>query len=216
MPFKSLHLYIPDVPPYDRQETWFESFVGANLLPIIERNVLRRFWFTRYGAVGAGKNIQFRYEIDDPATVAADIARLEATFPDGAHEHVDYDPTGDIGRGEGSRFMGANTRHQNYQARGDIAFDFLHASARLFLHCLSGPDRDGYWQLEQEQVSRFNVLTTMEQFHHLFCNMTGVPTFVAVASHPQHGGRILSLIDGSMFCEQNREWTLGQPIRVLF
>ena len=37
MAVKSLSLIIPDVSPYDRQDSWFQSFVGNNLIPIVER-----------------------------------------------------------------------------------------------------------------------------------------------------------------------------------
>lgn len=180
MPIKSLQLDVPDKVPYDRHESWFESFVGNNLLPIIERNVFQRYWFSRYGAVGRGKHILFRYEVEDEDMVHEDIEDLKARFQ--PNQHDAYDPSGDLGHGENSRFFGANARHQDHDQRGQLAFDFLFASARLFLHCLS-PVGAGYWQLESETTSRFNVRTSLEQFHHLFCNMTCVPTFVVVAEH---------------------------------
>jgi hypothetical protein len=217
MAVKSLSLVVPDQVPYDRAESWFESFVGNQLLPIIERGVLRRNWFTRYGSVGGGKHILFRYEADDLASVAAEIKALEARFPAGPEGHTDYDVAGDIGQGEGSRFLGSNNRQQDRSRRGDVAFDFLHASASLFLDCLSGPDNQGYWQLERETTSGFSVETSLEQFHHLFCNMTAVPTFVVVASHPEViGDQVLSRIQFADLVNKDRRWTMRYMGRVTF
>lgn len=217
MPVRSLSLAVPDTPPYDRAESWFETFAGNHLLPLVGGGQFRRFWFTRYGAVGQGKHILFRYDVEDVQTVASDIAVLEGRFSPGPSGHTDYDVTGDIGRGEGSRFLGQNNRHQDHAARGELAFDFLHASARLFLHSLAGPDPNGYWQLEPETSSTFSTETSLEQYHHLFCNMTSVPTFVVVAAHPEViGDQVLSLIQFARLQNQDRRWSLRHMRRVDF
>jgi len=191
MAIKSVSLIIPDHAPYDGPDSWFESFVGNDLLPVIERSELRRFWFSRYGAVGSGKHILFRFETDDLQAVEAQLEALRSKFSLGPEGYTDYDYPADIGRGAGSRFLGSNSRHQDHGRRGEVAFDFLHASARLFLDCLSGPDAQGYFRLERERTSGFSVETSMEQFHHLFCNMTGVPTFIVIASRPGSSGHHL-------------------------
>src|SRR4051812_37955426 len=61
----SLKFSIPDDRPFDKQESWFQSFVGAIILPVCEKGILGRFWFTQYGGVGAGKHALFRFETDD-------------------------------------------------------------------------------------------------------------------------------------------------------
>jgi hypothetical protein len=217
MPAKSLSLNIPDVPPYDRAESWFESFVGNNLIALVEVCQFRRFWFTRYGAVGHGKHILFRFEVDDLASVAANIEELKNKFELGSEGYGDYDYAGDIGRGEGSRFMGTNTRHQDSSRRGSAAFDFLHVSARLFLDCLSGPDDAGYFQLERETNSKFSVETSMEQFHHLFCNLSCVPTFIAIAAHPGlPGHQVMSYEEFKSVSNNKSGWTLIALSRVTF
>ena len=59
----------------------------------------------------------------------------------------------------------------------------LHAAAKLCLHCLSGPDADGRFELERKNDG-FSLQTPMEQFHHLFYEVTGAPTFIGELSHP--------------------------------
>lgn len=217
MTVKSLSLTIPDNPPYDRAESWFESFAGNDLLPIIESCPFNRFWFTRYGAVGSGKHILFRFEIDDLSSVEAHVNALMKKFPLGPLEYTEYDYGGDIGRGERSRFLGNNTRHQDQNLRGSIAFDFLHATARLFLDCLTGPDQQGYYQLEPETTSKFSVVTSMEQFHHLFCNLTGVPTFVAITAHPKlPGHQVMSYEEFKGVSNRDQGWQLIQRVRVVY
>jgi hypothetical protein len=216
MAAKSLELVIPDTPPYDRPDSWFESFVGSHLLPVIQAAPLGRFWFTRYGGVGAKKWILFRFECDDPAGVQPYIDRLVGAFSPGDSGYCDYDAASDIGEGEGSRFLGANGRHHDKRRRGDLAFDFLHATAKLFLDGLAGPDAGGYFVREPETASGFSRETCLEQFHHLFCNMTGVPSFVAEAEHPDHGNHLLSLITFATLKNGDARWNLKRLAKINF
>lgn len=183
MPVKSLTVIVPSVPPCDQPDTWFESFLGNEILPIVEACPLKRFWFTRYRDA-RGPFIKFRFEADDLACVEPKIQDLLARFKPTDDGYGDYDYAGDIGEGEQSRFLGKNTRNPNKQRRGDIAFDMLHGAARLTLDCLSGPDANGYFRLE-ERTDGFSLQVTMEQFHHLFCSVTGPPTCVGEISHPR-------------------------------
>lgn len=216
MPAKSLDLVIPDAPPFDRPDSWFESFVGNHLLPVVESAPLKRFWFTRYGGVGGKKWVLFRFECDDLSQVQPRVDRLLETFPPGDSGYADYDYASDIGEGERSRFLGANGRHHDKEKRGDLAFDFLHAAAKLFLDGLAGPDPGGYFAREPETASGFSRETSLEQFHHLFCNMTGVPSFVAEAEHPEHGNHLLSLITFAMVRGRDERWNLIRLARVNF
>ena len=188
MPCKQIQLFIPDTKPYDNQNTWYTTFAGTNLIPLVENSNFKRFWFTNYGEVGSDKNILFRFEVDDTSSVESDITDLLEEFSNKS-SYKDYEFASDIGKGEGSRFLGQNNHHKDHERRGDIAFDFLHTSARLFLDCITGPDKDGYWKLEPETQSRFSIETSMEQFHHLFCNLTDVPTHIIIAAHPDQVGQ---------------------------
>ena len=180
----SVEFSIPDTRPFDNQNNWFQSFVGAIILPVTGQNRLGRFWFTRYGGVGKGKTALFRFETEVIGVVFAQIEILIKPFGITVVRPIDYDVGGDIGRGENSRFMGTNAKHNDHARRGDLALTFLHASACLMLDCLVGPNPDGYFDLESETVSGFSIESSLEQFHHLFCNMTCVPTYVVVGQPP--------------------------------
>ena len=214
MACKTLELLIPDTPPYDEVETWFETFVGTHIGPIVP--LLKRFWFSRYGGIGSKKWIKFRFEYDDLSLIQPDVDKLMQIFCLYDQGYQDWDYAGDIGEGQGSRFLGDNGRHQDKRRRGEIAFDFVHSSARLFLDGLRGPDINGRFQREPETASGFNHETTLEQYLHLFCNITGAPSFVVEATHPQHGNMILSDITFGMAHEKDAKWTPIRGSRVKF
>lgn len=216
MPVKSLDLIVPDTPPFDRFESWFESFVGTHLLPVVQTAPLKRFWFSRYGGIGQRKWVLFRFECDDLSLVEPHINKLMSTFTLGATGYSDYDYASDIGEGEGSRFLGQNGRHRNKVRRGDLTFEFLHAAAKLFLDGLAGPDPAGYFEREPETTSGFSHETSLEQFLHLFCNMTGVPSFVVEATHPQHGNHLLSEITFVTLQQVDARWQAVRGGRVKF
>lgn len=180
----STEFEVPDTCPFNIQETWFQSFVGSVIVPTVNANQLGRFWFTRYGAVGKGKTALFRFETDHFVPVLQGITTLIANKGIVLKGHSEYDVGGDIGRGQGSRFLGHNAKHNDQDRRGDLALTFLHAAANLMIDSLVGPDASGYFTLEAETASGFSKETSLEQFHHLFCNMTCVPTYMAIAKSP--------------------------------
>lgn len=215
MPSKQIQLFIPDTKPYDVQNNWFETFAGTKLIPLIEKNYFKRFWFSRYGAVGSNKNILFRFEVDGLPSVESDIKGLLSEFPNSSYD--DYDYATDIGKGHNSRFLGINRHQQDPSKRGDIAFDFLHASARLFLDCITGPDESGYWKLEPETTSGYSLESSMEQFHHLFCNLTGAPTFIAIVTHPnQNGKQVMTYQRFKELVYKDDRWQMETPQKVTF
>lgn len=218
MHVKSLSLVVPDDKPYDNPENWFLSFVGNNLLPVIEEGNISRFWFTAYGAVGheQGKHIRFRFEVHDLALVKARISHLIECFGNDPSGYTDYNVGKDIGRGEKSRFLGTNAKHQDEVRRGDLAFNFLHASACLMLDCLVGPDTDGYFALESVTESGFSIETPLEQFHHLFCNMTQVPTFLGLGAPPNQQQVIPSTIMEMKQRQRVAGWQIGNLRKGMF
>jgi hypothetical protein len=184
MPVHSVEVSVPDTSPFDRQESWFESYVGSVISPVVQSQPVTRFWFTRYGAVEHGKTSLFRFETEDVGAVLDSLSAQLARFQMTIKNDGPYDVAGDIGRGERSRFLGSNSKHQSDAQRGEVAFTFLHASACLMLDCLVGPDCDGYYSLESETQSGFNRESSLEQYLHLFCNMTCVPTYLAIGLPP--------------------------------
>lgn len=214
MPIKSLHLNVPDGKPFDQHDCWFESFVGYYLQPLIRSHPIQRFYFTRYGERGS-LNIKFRFEIADYAQVQPAIEALISQFGLAAEGLTDYDHAEDLGHGEGSRFLGS-TSHGDKQRRGDRVFAFLHATSELFLDCLSGPE-NGYFFRERETQSGFNYETPLEQYHHLFCNLTDTPTFVVVAQHPEAPGlHVMTPGQLARLKDKDTRWTLSHTAKVQY
>lgn len=106
---KTLELLIPDTAPYDQDETWFETFIGTHIVPLVP--LVKRFWFTRYGGIGGAKWIKFRFESDDVSLIQPHVNTLIQTFSLYDQGYLDRDYAGDIGGGQGSRFLGDNGRH---------------------------------------------------------------------------------------------------------
>jgi hypothetical protein len=180
----SVEILIPDEKPFDQQDCWFETFVGSIIEPVVCSNQVSRFWFTRYGAVARSNHALFRFETEDVHAVLTHLSSALSKFGMKIAKEEAYDVAGDIGRGQSSRFLGTDAKHQSESRRGGIAFTFLHASATLMLDCLVGPDASGYFHLESETGSGFSRETSLEQYLHLFCNMTCVPTFIAIGLPP--------------------------------
>lgn len=212
----SIEVDVPDSPPFDNKDNWFESYVGQIIEPVVRSQPINRFWFTRYGAVGHGKRTLFRFETSD-VTAALKALRIELSSHGLTikHEQI-YDVAADIGRGEQSRFLGTNSRHQSSKQRGDIVFSFLHATACLMIDCLVGPDAEGRYSLESETQSGFSRETVLEQFHHLFCNMTCVPTFIAIGMPPQSAESMpITYEELKMFSAQSG-WRFGTLRKGMF
>ena len=171
----SMHLKLPSNAPFDGPN-YLTSFVGIHVRPLASK--LRLFWFTKYGRPGAGE-VKFRFSTDDYEGIRKDIEAIEGMFQHGDDGCGDYNYVGDLG---GERFLAPGRRATDQAARALLIYEFLTASARLFVDCIE-PDGAG-WKAEEEITSNYNRETPMETFHHLFCNMTTVPTWAAVIQLP--------------------------------
>jgi hypothetical protein len=157
------------------------SFVGAYVKPLVPH--LTYFWFARYGQAGA-REIKFKFSTGCYEKIRKDAEAIENSFVHGQDGCVDYDYEGDLG---GSRFLPpGRPEHKAERALG--VYQFLTSAARLYVDCLV-PDGLG-WKLEEEITSGFNRETTMETFHHLFCNMTTVPTWATTLHYPNQGNQL--------------------------
>jgi hypothetical protein len=81
------------------------------------------------------------------------------------------------------------------------------------LDCLVGPDANGYFALESETVSGFSKESSMEQFHHLFCNMTRCPTYVAIAQEPGAQAIFPVTYEEYKGLKMRPGWILSEPRR---
>jgi hypothetical protein len=159
--------------------------------------------------------MMFRFEIADNIKIQPAIDKLQDKFQLGTDGYTDYDYAADLGQGDRSRFLGPES-HSNKESRGDIAFTFLHAAAELFLDCLSGPVH-GYYYREAETQSTYNFETPLEQYHHLFCNLTSTPTFAETCVDPDTGLSVL--MTPSTRAQKQRadaRWSAGTRVQLFY
>lgn len=173
-PFRlvSMEFHLPNTPPFDAAN-WFETFVGQLVVPLVNTGKVHRYWFTRYGSAAAGnKRALFRFYTRDVKAIekrAQELAQsMQAT---GGDADLAYD-AGEISGHP--RFLGINQRQTNGKARKELIWGFLHASAALYVDCLSHQDGQGRWSLEvNNDQGNCSTGETFESFHHMFCNITG-------------------------------------------
>ena len=203
---KSLHLKLPNVPQYNSQFA-LETFAGEHIIPIAQH--FRWFWFSRYGAVGSWE-VRFRFATEDFPAVEAHYNHLADTFAHGADGCGDYDYVQDLG---GQRFLGQDASNLDQKVRAGLVYDFLTASARLLLASLVH-DHNGTWRHEHETQSQLNRETSLESAHHLFCNMTGTPTWAAILLYPHHNNayRVVSDLESRQIMQHDQQVQLvGLP-----
>jgi hypothetical protein len=209
---KSLFVRLPAGAPFDR-ENWYESFLGNVVLPVVATGKLHRFWFSRYGNPDGTHDAKFRFSTEHFDEVHPLVQGLIERFglelqKEHGHEFPhDFDIVGDL---SDSRFVGDNQRPIHRVSRGKLNYAFLHAGAVLVLDHLSGPDGGGYFRLEPETKSHYNVSTSVETIHHAFSNMSGIQLTFVQAEHPQYGQHWLTL---PRFL--NRSIAQGEPWREL-
>jgi hypothetical protein len=66
MSHHSIRLEFPADPPFDR-ENWFETFVGQFVKPLLATDLVKQYWFSRYGD-SSRREIRFRLTTDDYAS----------------------------------------------------------------------------------------------------------------------------------------------------
>lgn len=198
---RSLHLLLPPNPPYNGPYD-LESFAGNRVAPLVSR--LKFFWFTRYGVPG-NREIKFRFSAEDYETVRQDIEDIEQAFQHGHDGCGAYDFVADLG---GARFISPNQPPAHAADRALLVYQFLTAGSKLLLDCLV-PDGGG-WKHEVEKASGYNRITSLETFHHLYCNMTGVPTWAALLQYPHQGGvyRVVSDLESRVLMQADAQIVL--------
>ena len=179
---KSLHYKIPAQAPFD-QGNWFETFVGSFVVPLVATGHVQSYWFSRYEDGQHGKHARFRIRTENPAAIETKEKELAT--------HLKLHDLADEPNYEGSeirnvgRFLGTNQRQTDRDARYELIWDFLHASSKLFVDCLSHQDAEERWSLESNpDAGNCADGNTVESFHHLFCNLTGLEPLVYETNVP--------------------------------
>jgi hypothetical protein len=227
MPTRQTRIFAPFALPYnnDNNDTWAETLIGRVVQPATaEFDQLEWFWFSRYvqdahgssgdcnladipaGFVNNGtyRSVRFRYSVPNQSLEPFEqrIEELVNAADCFISDCRNYGPLDDLAS---KRFVGDEYTMQRRTQRVALMTAFLCATSRLFLDTLTGPDQDGRFAQEaNDDILQNPNRNTFESIHHLFCNMTNVPTDVLVAE-PVIGTRMYSA-----------EGVSVRPVRVRF
>lgn len=199
-------IFIPPSPPYDTQETWVETALGRIVRPLVENSPeLSWFWFSRYVNIRGGdvndceiaqvpdafyendfhRSLRFRFQVDAAALEQVKLLGDKLIHDAGCFisDWRLYDVVGDLGS---NRILGERRDREHRQQRSEMVAQFYHSTARLMLDTLVGPDEEGRFRQEHNDQNRHG--SSFETLHHVFCNITNVPTGVDL---PDSSGRTI-------------------------
>ena len=190
------------------EDDWAETLIGRLFRPLAAEFAadLDWFWFSRYGAPaddsgdcdidlipteykrplepgGAEihRSMRFRYAIADEQQESFEQRALQLIMEHSYRisDFRSYDFVGDTGN---SRFLGNENRLPGRaQQRALLVTQLYMAISQLVIDALVGPDKDGRYRAETNDDAVQNPAgSTFQSLHHLFCNITNVPTDVHV------------------------------------
>lgn len=192
------------VPATEPEEGWAETLIGSVFRPLTEEfaEYLDWFWFSRYGATAEDladcdiarvpaeckrsldtggieleRSLRFRYAVANEQQESFEQRALQliAERGYGISDFRLYDFVGDTGS---NRFLGNENRLPGRaQQRAQLVTQLYVAISRLVIDALVGPDKNGRYRVEtnDDLVENPNA-STFQSLHHLFCNITSVPT----------------------------------------
>jgi hypothetical protein len=133
-------------------------------------------------------SIRFRYNVDGSAQRAFEGRLKQVAGQYGYYvsdsDVLDYNQVEDTG---GRRFLAAEKLFEEGRAekRAELVTLFYHATARLVIDCLVGPDDKRRFRMETNADLEQNPHgSTFESLHHLFCNITRVPLSILIKEAP--------------------------------
>ena len=223
----SFSVALPQSAPFDRPDTipgnWYDSFLGNVALPAYETGKLDRFWFSHYGALGDNPHVKFRFSTDDFKTVNSILQTVISKYSltlleeHGLTYPHEFDIVSDLVPVHEKAHYGDNQRHSDHRERGEHLYTFLSGAAVLSLHCLSHTDADGYWYRETNpDVGNNHFGDTTESLHHLYCNLSNVPTAVCVLPIAGHVGPPFQLVS-PLYAKISGKYLHGaQVVRVMY
>ena len=181
-----------------------ENVVGRVIRPAIDGRTLVWLWFSRYGGgrdislgdtdlsaipdafnhgtqeIPSWRSVRFRIACDAallPALEEAVIGLINSNDY-WASSFLDYPWIDDLAA---DRFLGEPRTSARRVARAQLMGHFLGAAANLYLSALEGPDENLQFRQESNSdVYPWAAGSVFEPMRHLFVNMTGAPTQVAV------------------------------------
>ena len=191
---------------------WVENVVGRVIKPAIAAHATLWFWFSRYiqlrtesgedtdlAAIPDACNflqgeriflrsIRFRIAVDEAESPAFEERVMELIVANrySASSFLDYDWIGDMAA---DRFLAPPRTQQRRQQRATLVAPFLNAAAHIYLDALKEADDHAQFHLETNEGYPFGLGSSLEPLRHLFVNLTGAPTQIAIKagqieSHP--------------------------------
>jgi hypothetical protein len=124
---------------------------------------------------GIFRSLRLRYSLrpDDRDAFEHRAGGLIASAGCATSDFRDYDLLGDLG---GNRFVGDDRTSDRRERRAQLIVAYLQAVSELVLDAIRGPDTDGRYRVEVNDDEQNPHQSSFESMHHLFCNMTEVPT----------------------------------------
>ena len=199
-------IFVPYTPPYDTGETWAETALGRIIRPLVmDGPEFSWFWFSRYANTRGNdvndcemaevpdtffandfhKSLRFRFQVDEDRLeqvqiIGDNLIREAGCF---VSDWRPYDVVEDLGS---NRLLGEKRDREHREQRSQLVAQFYYSTARLVLDTLIGPDAVGRFRQEYNDQNRYH--SSFEVLHHVYCNITSVPTGVDL---PDISGRTI-------------------------
>jgi hypothetical protein len=199
---RQTRIFVPRNQLFDHDQ-WAETVIGRIILPIIcNADYLIWYWFSRYDCpkeVDSGdcdinqipmefmnldsqhyRSVRFRYSLEESLVGNFERYCLKLIQDSGCaiSDFRDYDFIGDLGS---DRHLGGERSSNRRRGRAELVVSLYHATSRLVLDALIGPDEQGRYSLEYNDSNQNPLHSTFESLHHVFCNITDVPLRVLVS-----------------------------------
>ena len=191
-------IFVPNAAPF-AEENWYETLLGKIISPLTSGTpTLDWWWCLKYDEPvgqsdgdcditaipntfrlqdGNYRSVRLRFAI--PVADQADFENRGNALITGAACAVSdwrpYDLVKDLG---GDRFVGEDRDTARRQERAESITLLLHHLSAVVLHSLIR-DGNGFRFERNDNVENPNG-SSFESLHHLFCNITSVPTFVSL------------------------------------
>jgi hypothetical protein len=150
--------------PFDRPEFRWQSFVGEFVIPIVQLQLHKHYWFSYYGG-----NAKFRIVADDSDRLQEAIIKQisDLQLVDEGDENG-LTLSGDLGT---DRFLSSDRRDKISDDRALLVIKYLNSICDLYIDNLI-KKADGYWELERSNNNENPLGNNFESLAHLLANIT--------------------------------------------
>jgi len=204
---RQTRIFVPATVPYENI-SWKPTLVASVIATLVANaHTMEWYWFSEYvalradsgdcditaipeefgispqfasvGAQGYFRSLRFRYQMAEEDAPAFEALASDLIAQQGCaiSDFRDYPWTDDLG---GNRFFGGNETPERRTRRATNIAQFLCHLCRVYIDCLVGPDPIGHFSIELTHSEQNPGDSPFESIHHLFCNITSVPTRILV------------------------------------